>query len=102
MNLLLLFVLSLVQNAAFTWVSRSRNSADVRHHALAATLSNSVWFVTNFVILTTIWPALTEGDVRTLVISGIVYVAGTTIGSVAAMARLLRTEDGKRRVGARK
>ncbi len=101
MNLLLLFVIGLVQNAAFTWVSRSRNSGDVPHHAIAASLSNALWFLTQIVILQQVWPALTTGDVSTLVSTGVVYVLGTTIGSVFAMWVLLKTETGKRRVGAR-
>lgn len=34
----------LVQNASFTLVSRARNSKSLAYHAVAAVLSNGVWF----------------------------------------------------------
>lgn len=100
-DLIALFVLATVQNAAFTWVSRSRNSGDVKYHAIAAVCSNGLWFITQVLIWSQLWARITNQDFVGLLIPLAVYVAGTTLGSCWAMARLLKTETGKRRVGAR-
>lgn len=100
-TLILLFLVSVVQNAAFTAVSRSRNSGDVRYHARCAVASNGLYFVNQVLIVGSIWTAIKGGEWWFVVAAGVVYVAATTIGSVWMMARLLKTETGKRRVGAR-
>ena len=100
-QLFILFCLAIIQNAAFTWVSRSRNSGDVKYHAIAAVASNGIWFLMTVFIWERLWQALTNGDIWSLVITGSVYVAGTVIGSCAMMYLLLKTEKGKRKVGAR-
>ncbi len=41
----LLVVVSFIQNMAFTWTSRSRNSGDPAYHRFAAWSSNGVWFL---------------------------------------------------------
>jgi len=100
--LLLIFVpVCFIQNMAFTAVSRSRNSGDVQHHRRCSWASNAVWFITQVLILTTVWPIITEGkDLWKILLVGIVYVLATTEGSAYQMAKMLRTETGKRRVGA--
>lgn len=100
-DLVALFLLASVQNAAFTWVSRSRNSGDVKYHAVAAVFSNGVWFLTQVLIWTQLWERVTAGEYMELVVPCLVYVSGTTLGSCLAMAHLLKSEKGKRRVGAR-
>lgn len=97
----LLFALAFMQNAAFTWVSRSRNSGDVAYHAYAAACSNAIYFIVTVTLWKSIWDALTNGDWWVLGTTGIVYVAATVLGSCWMMNWLLRTETGKRRVGAR-
>lgn len=95
-----LFAVAVVQNAAFTAVSRSRNSGDIWHHAKWSVASNGIWFVAQMFVWSTIWGAVNSGNLWQIVVAGLVYVVATTIGSVAMMARMLKTETGKRRVGA--
>ena len=104
LNLALLAGLSFVQNMAFTAVSRSRNSGDPGYHRRCAYLSNGVWFVTHFLVLRQVWEILEVGLIESwwkLLVVGVVYALATAEGSVTMMKRLLRTERGKRRVGAR-
>ncbi|MGR4928249.1 hypothetical protein ACIPUD_15905 [Bradyrhizobium sp. CAR08] len=95
-----LAAVSFIQNAAFTAVSRSRNSGDVAHHAKWSVASNGVWFVTQILIWSTVWKAVESGTYA-LIAAGVVYVASTTAGSCWMMAKMLKTEAGKRMVGAR-
>lgn len=90
-----------LQNMAFTWVSRSRNGGDVGYHRYAAWCSNGIWYVTQLFILSTVIPALITGDLWRIIMTAIVYIVATTEGSCFMMARLLKTEKGKRQVGAR-
>lgn len=96
-----LAVVAVVQNAAFTAVSRSRNSGDVRHHAKWAVASNGIWFVAQLFIWSAIWRAVDSGEWWQIGVAGVVYVISTTFGSVWMMARMLKTETGKQKVGAR-
>jgi hypothetical protein len=89
-----------IQNMAFTWSSRSRNSGDPAYHRRAALASNSIWFVTHVFVWGQIWASLNSRDWRLLAATGAVYVACTTEGSVRMMRILLAREKGKRRVGA--
>lgn len=100
MDLFLLFVLAMVQNASFTWVSRTRNSANIEMHAVASVCSNTLWFAITVFIWSKLWAGLTAGDWVSIAITGFVYVLGTTLGAVTMMWILLRTEKGKSRVGA--
>ena len=99
-ELTLLAVVAFIQNMAFTWVSRSRNSGDPLYHRWAALTSNGVWFITTLLIWNQIWVALTTGDWWRIVATGLVYIVATTEGSVMMMRILLKTESGKRKVGA--
>ena len=98
---IIIFGLSFIQNAVFTAVSRSRNSGDVLHHAKWAVASNALWFVMQIFIVSALWDAIKSQEYIGLIITGLVYVAGTSTGSVAMMHRMLKTETGKRKVGAR-
>jgi hypothetical protein len=100
LELLLLAVVAFIQNMAFTWVSRSRNSGDPSYHRWAAICSNGIWFVTTLLIWNQIWSALTAGEWWRIVLTGVAYVAATTEGSVLMMKILLKKETGKRKVGA--
>lgn len=99
-HLFLLFVVGFIQNMAFTWVSRSRNSGDPNYHRYAAICSNGIWFITQLLIIDTLWPAITRGEWWRIALAGLVYVVATTEGSVTMMRILLKKETGKRRVGA--
>jgi hypothetical protein len=104
MNFFLLMLafaaLCLVQNAVFTAVSRSRNSGDVRHHAKWALGSNGIFFVMQIFLMGTIWKSIEAGSYWQIAIAGLVYTVCCATGSVWMMAKMLKTETGKRRVGA--
>ncbi|TJW14383.1 MAG: hypothetical protein E5W82_10430 [Mesorhizobium sp.] len=101
LTMLGLGAVSIVQNAAFTAVSRSRNSGDVRHHFKWAIASNGVWFIAQLFIWSTVWRAVETGNWWQIAVGGVVYVTSTTFGSVWMMARMLKTETGRQKVGAR-
>jgi hypothetical protein len=92
--------LLILQNAAFTWVSRARNSGSDWYHALAAVFSNGIWFAAFFITFDLIDQVVESGDVKLGIITGLVYIAATVTGSVT-MGKFLRkfVERGKRRVG---
>jgi hypothetical protein len=52
-------------------------------------------------IVKSIWSAIEAGNYWYVLAAGIIYTLSTTEGSVFMMKRLLRTERGDRRVGAR-
>jgi hypothetical protein len=85
---------------AFTWVSRSRNSGDPSYHRVAAYFSNGIWFLTNVLIWRQVWTAIETGNYWYLLVAGVAYVISTSEGSVLMMKHLLKTEKGKRKVGA--
>lgn len=99
-SLMILAAVAFIQNAAFTWVSRSRNSGDPDYHRYAALCSNGIWFVTNILITLQVWQAIKTGSWWFVIACGAVYVIATTEGSVMAMRFLLKKETGKRKVGA--
>lgn len=96
MSLIAWALLLIVQNAAFTWVSRARNGGSFGYHAIAAVVSNGVFFASQFVL---IGFAARNPD-RALSL-GAVYVLATTAGSVTMHWASVRwLERGKRKVGA--
>ncbi len=96
-----LAAVSFIQNAAFTAVSRSRNSGDVAHHAKWSVASNGVWFVTQILIYSSVWRAIETGSYGLIAAAAVVYIASTTAGSCWMMAKMLQTETGKQMVGSR-
>lgn len=98
--LVALGIISFIQNMAFTFSSRSRNSGDPAYHRKAAVCSNGVWFLCHILVWRQIWEALSTGSYWLLVLTGVVYVLSTTEGSVQMMKIMLKKEEGKRRVGA--
>lgn len=97
---LLLAVAGFIQNMAFTWVSRSRNSGDANYHRYAAWVSNAIWFLMQVLVISQVLPALTQGDWKKLAITAFIYTASTSEGSVLMMKYLIKNETGKRKVGA--
>lgn len=89
------------QNMSFTWTSRSRNSGNPSTHRKAALLSNGIWFASNVLFLKTLWPRIEAGEWYWVILAGLAYTISTTEGSVFMMKRLLKSEKGKDRVGAR-
>jgi hypothetical protein len=99
MNLLWWFLLLVVQNAAFTWVSRARNSGSYGYHAIAAVFSNGVWFVSQFLLIGMVAkPGMEFSEAAMLCV---VYIVGTVTGSVLMhWISVNWLERGKRKVGA--
>lgn len=99
MSLFYWFLLLVLQNAAFTWVSRARNSGSYSYHATAAVFSNGIWFVSNvFLISFVAKPGMGWQELSPLLA---IYVAGTVIGSVLMhYVSINWLEKGKRKVGA--
>ena len=100
LSLIGLALVSATQNAAFTAVSRSRNSGDVWYHARWSVASNGVWFIAQIFLWSSIWRAVNSGALWQIAVAGGVYIAATTLGSCLMMAHMLKTESGKRKVGA--
>jgi hypothetical protein len=99
MNLAAWFLLLVVQNAAFTWVSRARNSGSYGYHTIAAVFSNGVWFASQFLLIGMVAkPGL---PIETICTYAAIYIAGTVTGSVLMhWISLTYLERGKRKVGA--
>lgn len=64
--------LAFAQNISFSIVSRSRNRDNIRYHIIAATLSNSIWFLT--------FRQLVLSDMNFILF--LPYCLGTVAGSV--------------------
>ena len=71
-QMLTILVLAFIQNVSFSIVSRSRNRNNLRYHAIAATFSNGVWFLT--------FRELIRGDMNLILF--IPYCIGTVCGSL--------------------
>jgi hypothetical protein len=89
-------ILSYIQNMAFTWSSRSRQSNDPNYHRKASWASNGIYYITNalltfYIVKTQLW--------WMLLFQGVVYTLTTAEGSVHMMKVLLKKETGKRKVG---
>jgi len=105
MSSLLLFVLGYavlaaccyVQNAAFTWSSRSRNSNDANYHRYAAWCSNGIYYLTNSLITVYI---IKHSQWYALLLQGAIYTVCASEGSVLMMKKLMQREKDKRAVGA--
>lgn len=77
------FFLLILQSAAFTWVSRARNSGSIGYAAVASMFSNSIWFVVQTLMISYVAKAsMPIGEIAWL---ALVYTAGTTIGGVIMM-----------------
>lgn len=92
-------IMLVFQNAAFTWVSRARNSGSIPYHALAAVFSNGIWFVSQLILIgVLVRPGMAFREAVEL---GIIYVASTVLGSVLMhWVSMKYLEKGKRKVGA--
>lgn len=90
-----------LQNAAFTFVSRARNSGSYALHAVAALASNGVWIVSQFMLLNVIIDAIRSGSWGERLWVAAFYTTFTVIGSVGMHWVGVRfIEKGKRKVGA--
>ena len=90
--------LLIAQNAAFTWVSRARNSGSIPYHALAAVFSNGIWIISMFVIVDKLREA---SGIQQILLVAVFYTIFTVTGSVVMHWFSMRyLETGKRKVGA--
>lgn len=86
LNLSMLFVVAVIQNMAFTLVSRSRNSGNPARHFRAAIGSNGIWFFCNyFILFPEMMEVIEKGDILLKVVYMAVYVVATTLGSTWMM-----------------
>ena len=94
-------LLLIVQNAAFTLVSRARNSGSLKYHALAALGSNGIWFLSQIILVDKTLHILQSKDLGLAVLTALVYVGSTIAGSVGMhWIALNKIEKGKRKVEA--
>lgn len=96
--MILWFFILVVQSAAFTWVSRARNSGSIPYHAAASTVSNSVYFISQlFLIGYVAKPGMPMSE---LCILGGTYTAGSVVGGTAMhFISIHWLEKGLRKVG---
>ena len=81
-SILITFCLAYVQNVSFTIVSRSRNRNSIKYHALAATFSNTLWFLT--------FRYLIKADMTYSLM--VPYVIATVVGSVTGVKISMKIE----------
>jgi len=98
MNTILLLisleVISFIQNMAFTFTSRSRNSGDPAYHRRAAWGSNGIWMINQIFLVKIIWEPVMSGDWLYVAIAALIYIVFTTEGSVYMMRLMLgHTKD---------
>ena len=74
MGYILLFFVTILQNASFTLVSRARNSNSLLFHGFASVLSNGIWFI--------VVRQVTQDKLDTLYL-GITYTVAAVIGSIS-------------------
>ena len=72
--LLVLAVVSFIQNMAFTWTSRSRNSGDPKYHRYAAWCSNGIWLACHLLVWKNVWGAFVSGNFYWLIPMTIIYM----------------------------
>ncbi|KKL69114.1 hypothetical protein LCGC14_2118190 [marine sediment metagenome] len=93
-TLLLLIPIPFLQNMAFTWTSRSRQSGDPDHHRKAAWASNGVWAIAQAFIAANIYTpiaimiqssTLSGVEIAKILLTILVYSIATAEGSVFMM-----------------
>lgn len=91
------------QNYSFTRVSRARNSASLKAHALASVQSNSAWFLQSLFVYSAFMNILTgHAGIIKAIGAGLFYTAFTMSGSIYAHYVSLKKEKGATAVGANK
>ncbi len=77
------FLLLILQNAAFTWVSRARNSKSIGYAAIASVFSNGIYFVVQLLMIGFV--AKPDMPITEFIKLAACYTVGTTIGSSIMM-----------------
>lgn len=85
--------LLILQNAAHTATSRSRNSKSLWYSATASVFSNGIWFASQFYIVNQLIAA--KGNLPRLALLLIVYSTLTATGTVLSHWYLMRFERRK-------
>lgn len=99
-EMVLWFLLLIVQNASFTWVSRARNSSSLGYHAIAAVGSNGIFIVNQLLLISNVMVSLRTMRWPQLTGICLLYISGTVVGSVLMhWISLKYLETGKKRVG---
>ena len=70
-----ILILAYIQNVSFSVVSRSRNRNNMKYHLIAATFSNTIWFLT--------FRELILADMNWMLF--VPYVVGTVAGSLSGV-----------------
>ncbi len=81
-KMLIILALAFIQNISFSIVSRSRNRDNVKYHLIAATFSNTIWFLT--------FRELVKSDMNFVLF--LPYVLGTVLGSCFGVKISMRIE----------
>ncbi len=81
-KMLTILALAFIQNISFSIVSRSRNRDNVKYHLIAATFSNTIWFLT--------FRELVKADMNFILF--LPYVLGTVLGSCFGVKISMRIE----------
>jgi len=96
-------VILVLQNYAFTFTSRARNSGSLARHAIAGVFSNGVWFISQTFIFSRMFAMMTgKYGTWAAIGTGAFYTALTLAGSISAHYFALHTEKGKSAVGSNK
>ena len=74
-SLIKILILAYIQNVSFSVVSRSRNRNNMTYHLIAATFSNTIWFLT--------FRELVLSDMNWMLF--VPYVVGTVAGSLSGV-----------------
>ncbi len=91
--------LLVLQTAAFTWVSRARNSNSIGYHAIASVFSNGIFFCTNTILIGLV--TVQGRSMQSFAALAFLYVFSTVTGAVLMHWAAMRfLEKGKRKVGA--
>lgn len=91
-------IVLVLQNAAFTWVSRARNSGSLGYHAIAACFSNGIFILSTIIVVDKAHQAHGAQQIAELAAFYTVFtVAGSVLMHWISMRYL---ETGRRKVGA--
>jgi len=77
-------ILLILQQAAFTLVSRARNSKSIMYHGVASVLSNGLWFGSQLILIDTFMDVILKADLGLFLFAGVFYITCTLIGSLSS------------------
>jgi len=81
-SIIIILFLAFIQNVSFSIVSRSRNRDNIKYHILAASASNTIWFLT--------FRQLILADMNYMLL--LPYMLGTVAGSVFGVKISMKIE----------